>query len=53
MVVRNVVAPASQPEPVSRLKSATRERPVRRYSEVFRLRAEGEGFVVEVDNDRM
>jgi len=28
---------------------AIRERPVQRYSEVFRLEAEREGFVVEVD----
>ena len=29
--------------------SAVRERPVQRYSEVFELGAEGQGFVVEVD----
>jgi len=29
--------------------SAVRERPVQRYSEIFGLGAEGEGFVVEVD----
>jgi len=29
--------------------SAVRERPVQRYSEVFRLGTEGQGFVVEVD----
>jgi len=29
--------------------SATRERPVQRYSEVFGFGAEGQGFVVEVD----
>ena len=29
--------------------SAVRERPVQRYSEVFGLGAEGQGFVVEVD----
>ena len=29
--------------------SAIRERPVKRYSEVFGLREEGQGFVVEVD----
>ena len=29
--------------------SAVRERPVQRYSEVFGLEAEGQGFVVEVD----
>jgi len=58
VAVRNVVAPAPQPEPASRLSSATcdvskvsavRERPVQCYSEVFGLGAEGQGFVVEVD----
>jgi len=29
--------------------SAIRERPVQRYSEVFGLGAEGQGFIVEVD----
>ena len=29
--------------------SAIRERPVQRYSEIFGLGAEGQGFVVEVD----
>jgi len=29
--------------------SAVRERPVQRYSEVFGLGAEGQGFVVKVD----
>jgi len=29
--------------------STVRERPVQRYSEVFGLGAEGQGFVVEVD----
>jgi len=29
--------------------SATREQPVQHYSEVFELRAEGQGFVIEVD----
>ena len=29
--------------------SAIRERPVQRYSEVFGLGAEGQGFVVEAD----
>jgi len=29
--------------------SAIRERPVQRYSEVFELGAEGQGFVAEVD----
>ena len=29
--------------------SAVREQPVQRYSEVFGLGAEGQGFVVEVD----
>jgi len=50
---------APQPEPASRLRSATRdvsflrvkvsakrERPVQRYSEVFGLGEEGQGFVV-------
>jgi len=65
---RKVVSPAPQPEPASRLKSATRdvsflrigsrpwlevsatrERHVQRYSEVFRLGAEGQGFVVVVE----
>ena len=62
MAVRNVVAPAPQPEPASRLMCATRDvsffridSRCRRYvsdlsnSEVFGLRAEGQGFVVEVD----
>jgi len=56
MAVRNVVAPVPHPEPASRLRSATRdvsflrsERPVQRYSEVFGLEAEGQGFVFEVD----
>jgi len=29
--------------------SAVRERPVQRYSEIFGIGAEGQGFVVEVD----
>jgi len=62
VAVRRLVAPAPQPEPVSRLRSATRdvsflrrevsetrERPVQRYAEVFGLGAERQGFVVEVD----
>ena len=58
MAIRRVVAPAPQPEPASRLRSATRyvsflrsdsRRPVQRYSEVFGLRAEGQGFVVVFD----
>ena len=63
MTVRNVVTPAPQPQPASRLRGATRdvsflrsdkvsairERPVLRYSEVFGLGTEGQGFAVEVD----
>ena len=63
VAVRNVISPASQPQPASRLSSATRdasflrsdkvsavrERPVQRYSEVFGLGAERQCFVVEVD----
>jgi len=67
MAVRDVVAPASQPEPASHLNSAMRdvnlsqgvskclkvsairERPAQRYSEVFGLGAEGQGFVVVLD----
>ena len=62
MPVRNVVAPAPQPDPANRLRKATRdvsflrsdslklsairERPVQRFSEVFGLRAEEQDFVV-------
>ena len=61
MVVRNVVAPAPQPEPASRLRSATRDvsflrsdsrcrRYVSHLSNVTqRNGAEGQGFFVEVD----
>jgi len=64
VAVRSVVSPAPQPEPASRLKErdawcqllakwltvlTIRERPVQRYSEVFGLGVEGQGFVVEVD----
>ena len=64
VVLCNVVALAPQPQPASRLKSATRnvnffakwlrvsairERPVKRYSEVFGFGAESQGFVVVFD----
>jgi len=63
VAVRNVVAPAPRPEPASRLRSATRDvsflrsgsrcqRYVSDLSNVtprYLARAEGQGFVVEVD----
>ena len=63
MTVCRVVGLAPQPEPVNRLRSATRdvsflqvtqvlairEQPVQRYSEVFGLGAEGQDFTVVVD----
>ena len=68
MAVRSVVAPAPQPEPVSRLRSATRDvsflrsnSRCRRYvSDLSNVtprylgsEQKWEGFVVEVDNDQM
>jgi len=63
VAIRNVVAPAPQPEPTSRLRSATRDVSFlrsdlrcRRYvselfnvTDVFGLGAEEHGFVVEVE----
>ena len=65
VVIHSIIAPVTQSEPPSHLKSATRdvsflrmtqgvddnlrERPVQRCSEVFGFGAEGQGFVVVID----